>query len=228
MNAELIKLVENFKREVFNKNELPNHKCFCVSYPLSLYLNMYKNYENELICSFLNYPTLTTKLHYWIELNTGVIVDITIDQFSNQLPIDELPIVFNYNDSVNKPILSAAEYKKWFKIYHKPLDKSIDSIKSLYRNLSTYLQDDSNNLKELLRVNLKAAIVLNNEIDRRGIDINDKNRDDSEKYLEYFEFINYIRQESFKWEELSSILAEFRSNEDYQNLILKIQSIQID
>ncbi len=226
MNPDLYKLqtlVENFKNEIIDDKESVRHKCFCISYPLSLYLQI-NGYHNSLKGGCFPAP-LRSINHTWIELNNGIIIDATIEQFSEYLSIKDLPFMF-LNDFENNN-LNTDNHNKWFrplKNNDEWFEKTSTQFVVYFKDLDCYTGEHSVgiDIRELLKVSLKAAIVLNNEINRRGIDINDN----SEKYLEYFEFINYIRQKSFEWEELSSTLAEFRSNEDYQNLISKLETIQ--
>ncbi len=232
MNSDLYKLqtlVKNFKNEIIDDKESVRHKCFCISYPLSLYLHI-NGYHNSLKGGC--FPATTQPInHTWIELNNGTIVDATIEQFSEYLSVKKLPLIFsNFETNKIEYYLSVHNHRNWFVVLENKdewLKEALGNFKSCFENSLAYLGEENIrearfDLRDFLRISLKAAIVLNNEIDRRGIDINDN----SEKYLEYFEFISYIIQESFKWEELSSILAEFRSNEDYQNLISKLETIQ--
>lgn len=222
MNSDLYKLqtlVENFKNEIIDDKESVRHKCFCISYPLSLYLQI-NGYHNSLKGgNFL--ASLRLISHTWIELNNGIIVDLTIEQFSDYLSIKDLPFMF-LNDFENNN-LNTDNHNKWFrplKNNDEWLEKTLNQFIGYFKNLDRYIGEDSVDIdvRDFLRITIKAAIVLNNEIDRRGIDINDN----SEKYLEYFEFISYIIQESFKKPVLFLVLLEFVNNEDYQNLISKL------
>jgi len=223
---ELIKLVENFKSEVFNKHELPNHKCFCVSYPLSLYLQI-NGYNNSLKGG--KFPSTSLPIsHTWIELNNGIIVDLTIEQFSDYLSIKDLPFIF-LNDFENNN-LNTDKHNKWFRPL-KNNDEWLEKTSSQFIGYFEYPLDflGEENIREIgfdvrdfLRISLKAAIVLNNEIGRRGIDINDKNRDDSEGYLEYFNFIYWIIIVASKHLDLSLVISEFENNEDFHYLISKL------
>jgi len=231
MNLDLYKLqtlVENFKNEIIGDSESVRHKCFCISYPLSLYLQI-NGYHNSLKGGNFLAP-LRSINHTWIELNNGIIIDATIEQFSEYLSIKDLPFMF-LNDFENDN-LNTDKHNKWFqplKNNDEWFEKTSNGFKEYFKNIHRYIGEDSVgiDIRELLKISLKAAIIINKEIDKRRIDVNHINRTDTKECLTYFNFISYMINTSNN-KDLSPVISEFKNNEDYHNLTSKIQSIQID
>lgn len=243
MNPDLYKLqtlVENFKNKIIGDKEPVRHKCFCISYPLSLYLQI-NGYHNSLKGGNFKCPINEPNLEYprnhtWIVLNNGTIVDATIEQFSKYLSVKKLPLIFsNFETNKIEDYLSVHNHRNWFVALENKdewLKEALGNFKSCFENPLAYLGEENIrkagfDLRDFLRISLKAAIVLNNEIDKRRIDVNHINRTDTKEYLTYFDFICYMLIVSNNTG-LSLVISEFENNEDYHNLISKIQSIQID
>lgn len=237
MNPDLYKLqtlVENFKNEIIDDKESVRHKCFCISYPLSLYLQI-NGYHNSLKGGC--FPATSQPInHTWIELNNGTIVDATIEQFSEYLSVKKLPFIFlNFETNKIENYLSIHNHKSWF----VALENKDEWFKEVLGNFKTYfekplaffgeenIREMGFDVREFLRISLKAAIIINKEIDKRRIDVNHINRTDTKEYLTYFNFISYMINASNN-KDLSPVISEFKNNEDYHNLTSKIQSIQID
>lgn len=159
---KILVLAERFTKETLGKKD-PKDKCFSISYPLSIHLEN-NGFKNLITQGFFNDTP-----HYWltIENDRNLIIDPTIKQFHKEGP----PVFIGYKS--NKYCYIADEntltdwiddvYKRWI----EPFDKPDESSKI--------------DVDIFLEINIKAAILIYNELEEMKIDINN-----SEKCKIYF------------------------------------------
>ena len=150
---EVLRLAENFRNATLGSVK-PNGKCFSLSYPLSLHL------ENNNLNNYITagYFKNVSKSHFWLTLekNTEIIVDITKDQFYKKAPkvfIGKKPDDYFITEIEFEKLIEEV-YNAWiipFKYSENFKDYDIDV---------------------LLEINLRAAIILNNELDEKKRDFN--------------------------------------------------------
>ena len=155
-NKEILCLVEAFTKDTLG-DEKPKGNCFRLSYPLSLYLTN-KGHVNSIRTGHYNYKVVNkhNPSHVWLTLDKDpeIIIDITGKQFD-----ENMPLIYR-----GKP----DEYEEGNITFKEFYD---DWLRSFTTNgFFDYIQDpiDKADLSALLKINLKAAIILNNE---KGIDI---------------------------------------------------------
>lgn len=160
--------------KVFTENILgninPNCKCFTIAYPLSLHLEN-KGYRNIITNGyFINTP------HYWLTLKQqrDTIIDPTIKQFCNNNDI-----VYLGNKSNNYSFIADEETNP-------------SLIEDTYDFWLNPLICNDFLINEYLVINIRAAILLHNEMIAMNIEI-----DKSHKYFIYFKGINEIFKHSY-------------------------------
>lgn len=150
-------LLEKLTQEFFDatiSQETPGGLCFTVAYPLCLCL-----INNGIDCT-LNVGKCEKRDHFWVQVNdeSKTIVDITIKQFVfaknyNEIFIGKMPKEYNHEDIPSEWFINT--YNEWLSPIYTP-----QAYKEEPRKID---------FERLYRVNLKAAIFLNNEIQQLKI-----------------------------------------------------------
>ncbi len=204
VNKEKIEnLVYTFRSKTIGEIS-PKNTCFHVSYGLHLHL------KNNGIENSLRTGTCESIKHYWINLehNKEVIIDATIGQFSfaKNIPyyIGQKPSCYieNLDFSFTDPKYDNNILCMWLSqfIHSRSFIEEGDITKS--------------QLEDLLQINIKSAIIINNEIEENlNIEIKKYKR-----YSDYFDGIkvlldNYTNEKQIK---------EFLNIKGFNNLHLKV------
>lgn len=175
-------------------------KCFAICYPLSLHLEN-NNYENSLV--FGKYKDETD--HTWLVLEQAkkTIIDPTYNQF--------------YPD---KPFVHIGKKPKDYKIFCKDMfTRAYDSWLCTFLNQNGRGQDNFKTTgidwNESLKITIRAAIILNNEIENLMMDVH-KSKIKRRLYFHgIFEILN----------ECQNDLTEFSKINGFDKLILKKEEV---
>ena len=210
--AEINKLATDFTRNILDDFP-PNHMCFTVSYPLSLYLENL-GYENRIVAgNYQNEKSPKNGLaHFWIQLGDDLqtIIDPTIGQFNEnefRVFIGQKPIEFKE---------SPQDFKEWFYgnfgTYEKWKDKLLGEENPLYYPEQS--NRDSLELGILLNINLHAATILNSQTISN-------NQVQTDIYEKYFDCIFKIIRNYYGKKEWSQIIYKEGFNDLFAKALVK-------
>lgn len=202
---KLENLVFTFTSKTLGESS-PNNTCFHVSYGLHLHL------KNNGIENSLRKGTCENINHYWINLeyNKEVIIDATIGQFSfaKNIPYYIGQKLSCYIDNLD---FNFTDPKYDDNILHMWLSQFIHSISFIEKGDITESQ-----LEDLLQINIKSAIIINNEIEE-----NPEIEAKAKKYKRYSDYFSGIRELLCNHTNEKQI-KEFSNIKGFNNLHLKV------
>lgn len=191
-NEKILALAEKFVTETLGSIDSQG-KCFAISYPLSLHLEN-NNFKNSIARGYFKDIFHS---HFWLilESDNEIIIDPTKKQFYKNAPlvyIGKKPDdYYHVNDTAFENWIEDV-YNSWIIPFHYP-----DNFEHL-------------DLITLLEINIKAAIIVNNELEKKEIDISN-----SLKHRIYFSGIFEILNNNYEK------LTKFESIKGFANLKLK-------
>jgi hypothetical protein len=148
-------LAEDFRVKTLN-NASPKEMCFTISYPLSLHL-INNGIENSMTCG----KFIDGRSHYWLTLidEEKTIIDPTITQFDVYKDKSEVFIG-------KKPEEFTVTTGEWFNESYKKWSTPLLNDGLIYPSLPDKNLSPKIDLKLYVGVNLRAAIILNEEIEQ--------------------------------------------------------------
>lgn len=195
---EILERSKRFTLEIL-ENKNPSCKCFTISLPLSIHLE--NNGISNLFTSGWFNHNHDQKPHYWLTLNngSGFIIDSTIRQF-------------NENEDF---VFIGIQSEKYIKSTDEEIHPSLfDDVLDEWIKKTTYNNDKFNiNQNEFLEINVKAAIFIHNELNEKGIDINN-----TPKLKYYFEGIFKIFYNNI------GKIEKYKNLNGFDSLLLKYNS----
>lgn len=181
------KLAEKFSNDTLG-NVAPHGKCFTICYPLALHLR-----NNNINCEIVTGKFGNTTVdHFWLMLtdDSSIIVDPTIRQFYPDMPsvhVGKKPE--DYNQCLDED---------WFE---QTCDAWIGPF--LRKSKDKAPSELSLPFKDLLRINLTAATILNNEIEQLENNGCFKPSSASERY---FTYIGEVLKKCLEMKELQQLI----------------------
>lgn len=151
--SNLEELATIFTQNALGK-ESPKSMCFTTCYPLSLYLNI-NGIENS-----IRHGICENRRHFWIEVSDKSIIDPTVKQFKFGENLSNVYLgvkTNNYDEDFSNTEWFFGTYENWLVPY-----------RDTFNFLSGGIEFD---LKTAFKLNIKSAIILNNEIERLGIEL---------------------------------------------------------
>ncbi|MDP1801487.1 MAG: hypothetical protein Q8L81_09055 [Bacteroidota bacterium] len=182
---------------------IPDGKCFTVSYPLSIHLEN-NGFKNSLSTGKFKFGSPEQKDHFWIafEDEDKTIIDPTIKQFFTEMPdlyIGKRPTEYT---------IESTPYESWFKEVYKSWIGNFE-FRAQLQLLSSQEYFDI-----ILDINVKAAIIINNDIELKNTNMHVSQKLDQYLYGIYCILINYTDQE----------LTKFRNLLGYDKLVARLNN----
>lgn len=191
--AEIHKLATDFTKQAL-ENYHPDHMCFTICYPLSLYLENL-GYQNTIACGSYNNDNHIKHgtTHFWLQLRDTTIVDPTIGQFNEnefRVYVGQKPDKFrSFNHKFEKWFYDLGTYDAWKNrlLGTYPLNTMPDQE----------IKNDLDILK-LISINLNAATIVNAQPQN--------NQEHSVIYKEYFDCIFQVIRHYYNTKEWSQVI----------------------
>jgi hypothetical protein len=200
-------------------NECPKGKCFTICYPLSLHL-INNGVENSIRVGKFKDTIIT---HFWLNLedDNETIIDPTIKQF-----YENMPLVYIGKKPEDYHECPKFCFKSWCKTWMERLlnNGSIEQPPyGLPEQIIQQVTKTKLDIKIYLKINYKAAIILNSEIEQMTLKKDFIQSDIFKEYFDYiYEVINCNKNKVLNEQLKTSLPKEF------DRLLLKAKINQVD